>query len=763
MKIIRRIAFAELQTLFYSPVAWIILIIFAYQAGRGFSNTLVESVRSQELNYLLGDITYQMFSSIFGFFRRVQGMLYLYLPLLTMGLMSRELHSGSIKLLYSSPVTNGQIILGKFFSMLFLGMLMLGIVGIYVIWASFSIAHFDFPLVLTGMLGLFLIICAYAAIGLFMSSLTSYQVVAAIGTLAVLAVLNFIGRVGQSIDFFRELTYWLSIKGRADTFVSGLICSEDVLYFLVVMGLFLSLTIIRLKSIRQKSGWRTSIGKYTGVVVLALALGFVSSRPVMKFFHDSSRTKRNTITEASQEIVKRLDGGLTMTTYVNLFDPGNYSQLPSGRKYDIRKFEQFIRFKPEIKMKYVYYYGKAEEMGVKQYNPDLSEREIMKKMCLSYGLDTSKIKHYTEVEKGVDLASEGYHVVRLLERENGKKTFLRMFDDSESYPSEAEISAAMKRIGMDLPVVAFLQGHGERDFDRRGDRSYSRFAMHKRFRYALINQGFEFREVTLEQDIPVEVNILVIADMRSALSATEQGRLDRYVTRGGNLFILGEPRRQEVMNPLIAPFGARFLPGQLVQFSGEDYLPDFIVSKATPEAAHFSYLLGGGENLLITMPGTVGLSYERREGMITTPLLVTREASTWNELETTDFIDVVPTVNASLGEAIGSFPTLLALSRPVNGREQKILISGDADCIGNGEISYSRPNLPASNYNLVMGAFHWLSDNEAPVDIRRPEPPDTRLNLKMPGAKTSRLILKWIFPLLLLGGYLWLWIRRRGR
>lgn len=763
MKLTFRIALTELQTLFYSPVAWLILILFTFQTASAFTSTLVGNVRSQELNYLLGDITYNMFSSMFGFLRRVQNILYLYLPLLTMGLMSRELNSGSIKLLYSSPVKNFQIILGKYLAILLFGLLLMVIVGVYVVWASCSIAHFDLSLVLTGILGLYLIVCAYGAIGLFMSSLTSYQVVAAISTLAMLAVLNFIGRVGQSYDFVRELTYWLSIKGRADTFVEGLICSEDVLYFLIVVGLFLLLAILRLKAIRQKAGWKMSIGKYAGVVVLALILGYVSSRPATKFFYDASRTKRGTITEASQEIVRQLKGNMTITTYVNLFDPNFYSHLPVRRKYDLGKFGKFIRFKPEIKMKYVYYYAHAKQLGLMDYNPGLSEREIMEKLCLTYHLDTSRIKTLQEIEQEIDLAPEDYRVVRLVEHENGQKTFLRMFNDNEYYPSEAEISAAFKRLAMTLPTVAFLQGHGERDFDRVGDRSYRQFAMSKFFRYSLINQGFDFREVTLEQDIPEEINILVIADMRTALNKEEKVRLDAYVARGGNLFILGEPRRQEVMNPLIAPFGVQFMPGQLVQRTDQDFLPNFIVSKATPVAGQFSYYMGGGDHFQVTMPTAVEMTYETDRGFEVTPLLVTSVDTTWNELETTNFVDEVPTVNTTIGECVKEFPTLLALSKDMGGRQQKIIIAADADCIGNGEVGQRRPGLETYNYNLVMGAFHWLSDNEAPVDIRRPVPPDTRLNLKMPGAKTSRTILKWCFPLCLLGLYLFVWIRRRGR
>ena len=80
-----------------------------------------------------------------------------------------------------------------------------------------------------------------------MSTITKYQVVAAIGTLAVLAVLNFIGKVGQDIDFVRDLTYWLSISGRSKVFLEGMICSKDIFYFVLVIFMFLTFTFIKLQ------------------------------------------------------------------------------------------------------------------------------------------------------------------------------------------------------------------------------------------------------------------------------------------------------------------------------------------------------------------------------------------------------------------------------------------------------------------------------------------------------------------------------------
>ena len=110
MRIIFKIAKTELRDLFYSPIAWLILIIFTFQTGMLFSGTIHNFALSQEQGAAYGNLTYFIFASYNGLFANVQTYLYLYIPLLTMGLMSRELGSGSIKLLYSSPITNSQIV-----------------------------------------------------------------------------------------------------------------------------------------------------------------------------------------------------------------------------------------------------------------------------------------------------------------------------------------------------------------------------------------------------------------------------------------------------------------------------------------------------------------------------------------------------------------------------------------------------------------------------------------------------------------------------
>lgn len=341
-----------------------------------------------------------------------------------MGLMSRELGSGSINLLYSSPVTNAQIILGKYLSMLIYGLALMGVLAVYVIYAICVVDNVDIPYILSGVLGVYLLLCVYVAIGLFMSSLTSYQIVAAVGTLAILAVLTYVKGMWQDIPFVREITYWFGISGRAGKFVGGLICSEDFIYFLVVIALFIGMTVIRMQARRQKTSWMVSLGKYAGIWFAAIALAYVTSRPVFMAYYDATHFKSNTLTPNSQKIIDQVKGGLTITSYVNILDQFLWIGLPGNYNSDIRLFEQYVRFKPEIKMKYVFYYDTVKNDRLERAFPGLSYEEKAKKVIEQNKLNPKKILTPEEIREQIDLTTtEGNRFVPFIGTGKWRKGF----------------------------------------------------------------------------------------------------------------------------------------------------------------------------------------------------------------------------------------------------------------------------------------------------------------------------------------------------
>lgn len=756
MRAIYKIAKSELGTLFYSPIAWLILVIFVFQIFSCFANLLEYSVNMKTLDQVQGYQSYMLFV-IGGFapYMTIQSTLYLYIPLLTMGLMSREYSSGSIKLLFSSPISSLQIILGKYLSMLIYGLIMMGSVLVLVIVGYFSIKDFDLSLVLSGWLGLYLLMATYAAIGLFMSTLTSYQIVAALGTLTLISFLNFIGSLWQHIEGVREVMYWFSLKGRADEPIRGLICSEDILYFILVSGMFLGFSVLKLQFARQSCSMSVKVGKYVGLVACVALFGYISTIPQLKCFYDATANKDRTITPNSQEILKQVDGGLTITSYVNLLDKFGYLGMPSNWFNTRNIFETFTRFKPETELKSYYYYDNAAGANASREEMD----KAIERLVLTSDINSKSILTPEQMREKIDLSAEEYRYVFLLERENGQKAFLRMYDDQGKYPSEAEISAVLKTMISKSPRIAFLGGHGERSIHDRSGVNYTSFTTVLDSRGALINQGYTPCTLTLSAggDIPADIDVLVIADLRKALTDDELIQVKRYIERGGNLVVLGEPRRPEYIAPVLEQLGLAFVPGVLVQ-PHEGYAADYLWVTFTPEGAELEPIFARMVELnnVLTMPSATAIYETENVGFEAIPVFTTGTMKCWNELETKNFSLEDPTLNEAIGEKENAYVTGYALRRDVKGKEQRVFVLGDADCISNAELGVDR-EFRRSNYALIDGMFRWLVYDEYPIDISRPAAKDNDVYLTPAGYAWVKIFLRWVCPaiLVLLGCLIW--------
>ena len=769
--------------MFYSPIAWFLLVVFAIQTALVFTGKYSEFLYRNEWG---GG---QQFMASFALFNRVWNTvlsyLYYYIPLLTMGIVSRELSSGSIKLLYSSPVTNSQIILGKFLSMVAYAGVLCGVLLIYVLVAWCTIDNFELGAVMAGWLGIFLLICTYIAVGIFISSLTSYQFVAAVGTFVVLMLLSMVSGWWQEYDLVRDITYWLGIGGRTGTFTSGMICSEDVLYFPIVTTMFLALTIIRLKAVRQKVRFSVTLGRNVGVIALACFLGYLSSRPKLMGYYDATSNLRNTLSVQSREVVSKLDGGLSITAYANILDPNHSSYaFPRFIMLNRELFKAYERFKPEIKLKVVYYYDTItmEDDLRSGYNfalkckqePGLTLWERAKKASELFKVDSMMLKTPEEVREMTDLTGERTFVWEI-KRENGQKTWLRTFDTDpfSVYPYETETTAALKRLVMDNPKVGVVVGNGMRAVSDYTPEGYSVISGDKDYRGSMLNQGFDVTELDLHQSVPEDIDILMIADVHKSFSPEELKVLKDYVDRGDNLFILGEPRRREQMNPFLRElFGVELTEGVLMQYRWDWMYPDGIYALTASEAETLSYNFSKLNIHYIMMPTAAGVEVVEDKGFKMTPIVKSdtvagevekkepRPYIVWNELGPINFAEARVEYNPEEGEVAKEYNLAVALSREVNGKEQRVIITGDADCISNGELGQPRsPN----NGKMIAASFHYLSNNEMPIDTRREPTKDTIVHLNRAGYNCVVIGFNYVLPLLFLGAGLFLWLRRRGR
>lgn len=723
MKTVFHIAYAELRMLFYSPIAWLLLCLFTFQSGMAFCDALGRLLETREMG-----VEHQQFQTyilmIDGVFSAIMGNLLWYIPLLTMGLMSREYNLGSVKLLYSSPIGCEKIIWGKYLAMMVFGVVLLAVLVLLGVCGACWVKDFDIPWVISGIAGIYLLYCTYAAIGLFMSSLTPYQIVAAIGTLLVLTVLNYLQGVGQDIDFVREITWWLALSGRSGNFVQGLIGLEDVVYFVVVIVLFVVLTILKLRSERRNDSKVVKVLPFVLVVVVALSVGYLSTRPVLMKYWDVTYIQKNTIPVKAQEFMAELDDEVTFTLYVNLLDRRFKEGMPAFRMKNYAMFKPFIRFKPDIRLNYVYYYDDCDDMRPDLARTDWSVQDKMLKICREEDLDADEFLTPEQIREKLDLSKEGNRLVYVVERENGRKAFLRFFDDNNYVPSEREIATVLKRLVTDVPHVCFLTGHGERSIAHTGDRNYYLLVV-RNDRGALSNQGFDFgvRAMTGVGENLEGVDILVIADPQEEYTPEELQKVEAYLAAGGNALVTGEMNSRRILNRLLAGTGVQLDSVFVHQQELPDYAPELIPGEITEISVK---QLGLGKDL-----------YKHRGKVVLDGCLA---------LETSDSdFECIPVV-----EVLGSGePLVVALRRTVQGKEQRILIAGDADLFSAGEIRRERTGINAGNFSFMTGAFSWLANNEYPLDMTRPEAIDNTLYLSTRMFGVVKIILMWGIPLLI--------------
>lgn len=755
MKTIYRIAKTELNTMFYSPVAWVVLVIFSIQSSWKFFDLIERFEKSQKLGNGLGNLSQIVFSGFMGVYTEMQNYLYLYVPLLTMGLVSREINSGSIKLLLSSPIKIKDIVLGKYLAIAAYCFLFVSILGLEVLIAYFYIDNLDVTFALSGLIGLYLLVCTYAAIGLFMSCLTSYQVVAAISTLVVLAGLNFIGKLWQDIAYVKDITYFLSIAGRADEMLQGLIISKDVFYFVLVSALFIGLSIFKLQTGRDAQSAVQRAAKYTVLVTVVLGLGYITSRASLTLYQDMTRTKARTLTAASLDVVNKVEGPVKIITYVNLLDINYAMAMPYAQNYDMARFEQYTRFLPQTQMEYVYYYNTSKNEALYAQNPGLSDKQLVDKMIETQGLKLDKLYSPAEIKKIIDLEPEQNRVVRILEY-NGKKTFLRMYDDLYKAPSEKEITAAFKRLIVPAPKVVVATGNMERSIDKIGDKNYKTVFNEITFRNSLINQGFDVTSVDLNtQNIPQQTSILIIADPKTKLSQGAVDRINKYIDQGKNLALLAEPHSNSALAVVLDKLGLSYTKQALVQES-QTNSPDYLVTELSKDIdAKGIKLTPNKKHLPIPFVGSSGIKIVKEAGYKINPLLKTNSQPSWE----------APTGITAISEdlkkqpSVRGVPVLVALTRNLNGKSQKIIVAGDADFMGNGELSRAE----TGTFQFVTDILSWFSNYEFPIDTTRPETTDNKIKVNANQVFISKIVFIGLFPLLLILSGAFILIRRNRR
>jgi ABC-2 type transport system permease protein len=230
------VATRELRSYFLSPLAYVIIALFVALAGYLFALILANG-RQASLSGLVQNVS----------------VLYLFIvPAISMRLLAEEQRTGTVELLLTNPVQEWEIVTGKYLASILLVLVMLGLTLLFPLFL-FMFGSPDAGPMITGYLGIFLQAAAFLAVGLWASSLTQNQIVAALISFAALLVLWLSDSLGQFLGgTVGQIVSYVSVINHFQEFPQGVIESKDVIYYLTLVAAGIVLSTLSLQSRRYR-------------------------------------------------------------------------------------------------------------------------------------------------------------------------------------------------------------------------------------------------------------------------------------------------------------------------------------------------------------------------------------------------------------------------------------------------------------------------------------------------------------------------------
>jgi len=414
---------------------------------------------------------------------------------------------------------------------------------------------------------------------------------------------------------------------------------------------------------------------------------------------DWTAAGRNTLSGASVEVLKTLQGPVTVTAFAR------EAEAQVSRRNISDYIARYQRHKPDLKLEFV--------------NPDL---------------DPDKVREYNVMVEG-ELSVEY----------QGRRENIQTLN-------EEAITNALQRLARGGErLLVFVQGHGERKGDGEANHDLGAWGQQ------LGNKGFLIDSVILAQSpkIPSGAAVLVIAAPQVNLLPGEVQLIHDYVNNGGNLLWLGDPGNLRGLKPLADALGVRFLPGTIVDPTTQVLgitNPTFAIIADYPQ-----HPVTQGLESIALLPTAAALAAVAPEGWQASPLLRTVERA-WAENGA-----LAGNVRYDAGkDTAGPLTVGVTLTREVTGsdgvkRTQRVIVTGDGDFLSNAFIG-NGANLDVGN-RLV----NWLSHQDAFVTIPPRAAPDVSVELTKTSSLIIGLGFLLVVPGLLLGAGLTIWWKRRKR
>lgn len=514
------------------------------------------------------------------------------IPVLTMRILAEERKQKTDQLILTSPVSVTGIVAGKFLALATIWAIPILVICIYpVILSAFGTVSFGENYL--AILGFFLYGLACIAIGIFVSSLTESQVIAAVITFALL----FIGYVMSSLcnmisstgNLLTKILSAFDMVSRFDNLLNGSLHVSSIIYYFSVVILFLIFTVQAIQKRRyQVSSRNLSMSAYSTAVVAASTAAIVminlivNQLPSSYTVFDVTSQKLYSLTDETKEFLSDIQ------EEINIYVIVNEKQADQTLDTTLQKYEEL---NSNIQVSYV------DPAVNPKFFTQYTDSSISSNSIIVESQKRSKVIDYNEIyQTEFDYSTYSQSVT--------------------GYDGEGQLTSAIAYVvSDDMPKAYILEGHGERELDAS-------------FQKAIEKENVEYETINLMnyETVPEDAQCVIINAPTEDISADDAEKMLSYMKQGGNVLLISTytGKEMENFNQLLAFYDVEVTKGLIIETDQNYYyqnpfylLPDVGYDTATEQV----YNNGG----YLFAPYAQGLSYTESEEVSVTALLSASE------------------------------------------------------------------------------------------------------------------------------------------
>lgn len=512
------------------------------------------------------------------------------IPILTMRILAEERHQKTDQLILTAPVHVSGIVIGKFLALATIFAIPVAIISIYpLILSLFGTVAFGETYL--AVLGFFLYGLACIAIGIFVSSLTESQVIAAVITFGILflgyvmsGICNMISTTGNLLT---KILSAFDMVSRFDGFLNGSMQLSGIFYYLTMIVLFLVFTVQSIQKRRYHiSSKSLSMSAYSSTIVVISAVVavlinvMIGELPAKFTVFDVTSNQLYSLTDETKKLVSSLDEDVQIYVLAN--------ENQANEELDTM-LQNYKGQSSHIQISYV------DPAVNPKFFTQYTDSPISANSLIVEGSMRSKVIDYGDI----------------YQQEFDYNTYTSTIT---GFDGEGHLTSAIAYVtSTDMPKIYMLEGHGELNFDTE-------------FTGAIEKENVDYETINLMDydEIPEDAQCVIAYAPTQDFSSDDTEKMLKYMEKGGDVLLITTYTENEMTNfhKLLDFYGVEVTKGLIIEGNPDHYyqIPFYLL----PQVASTGITQGAyNSGNYVFVPYAQGLTVKEQDGVSTTELLTT--------------------------------------------------------------------------------------------------------------------------------------------